>query len=301
MALKALPEGGALRRVLRRAGTGRRRTGAAAGCGQGRGEQDGPEHARSGRPARRAVGQVGQQRLPRWWRARARGVPQARPSASPHAVNGAGLAISLRLPTSFLSGAPRFPPPRPAFRTRFRRWRPAAGGRRPAAGCAARHRRSGCASATNCRIRSSDRSARTSPSARALSWPSSSSSRPATRSGTPSRALRKITGTSGSDDRLRRTTSNPPPFGIITSSRTRSGFDAAAARSACVPRSSPRIGASATLRTAGWLLKASLMPASPCHPFRRWSCRSTSIPTAPERSRSRGPRRRRCARQLPGR
>jgi hypothetical protein len=33
---------------------------------------------------------------------------------SPHAVNGAGLAISLRLPRRFLSGAPPFPPPGPA-------------------------------------------------------------------------------------------------------------------------------------------------------------------------------------------
>ena len=68
MALKALPEGGVLRRVLRRAGTGRRRgrrrTGAAAGHGQGRGQHDGPEHARPGRPARNAVVQTGQQCLP---------------------------------------------------------------------------------------------------------------------------------------------------------------------------------------------------------------------------------------------
>jgi len=69
VALKALPEGGVLRRGLRRAGTGRRRTGAAAGHGQGRGQHDGPEHARPGRQAGKAVGQTGQQCLLHWLQA----------------------------------------------------------------------------------------------------------------------------------------------------------------------------------------------------------------------------------------
>ena len=44
-----------------------------------------------------------------------------------------------------------------------------------------------------------------------------------------------MTGTSGPDDRILRTTSNPSPSGIITSSRTRSGLDAVATRSASAP------------------------------------------------------------------
>ena len=44
-----------------------------------------------------------------------------------------------------------------------------------------------------------------------------------------------MTGTSGPDDRILRTTSNPSPSGIITSSRIRSGLDAAATRSASIP------------------------------------------------------------------
>jgi hypothetical protein len=62
VALQALPEGGALWCVLRRARTGRRgRTGAAAGRGQGRGQHDGAQHTGSGSAARQAVGQAGQQ------------------------------------------------------------------------------------------------------------------------------------------------------------------------------------------------------------------------------------------------
>jgi hypothetical protein len=58
---------------------------------------------------------------------------------------------------------------------------------------------------------------------------------PLTRSGTSSRAVSKITGTSQPPERIRRSASNPSPSGIITSSRTRSGRDDAAARTAPAP------------------------------------------------------------------
>src|SRR5580698_4993042 len=60
-------------------------------------------------------------------------------------------------------------------------------------------------------------------------------SKPLTRSGTSSLAVRKITGTSQPPERIRRSVSNPSPSGIITSSRTRSGRDDAAARTAAAP------------------------------------------------------------------